>query len=161
MSTPLSIRFAEERDLGTILSFIRALAEYEHAADEVLATTDILRESLFRRKMAEVLLGEWEEKPVCFALFCHNFSTWLGVPGIHLEDLFVLKEYRGHGFGRQMLRRLAQVAVERGCGRLEWACLDWNTPSIAFYKDVMHAQPLDEWTTYRLSGETLKALANE
>lgn len=161
MSDTLHIRFAGESDVGTILSFINALAEYENASDKVQATAEILRDSLFRRKMAEVLIGEWEGRPVCFALFFHNFSTWLGVPGIYLEDLFVLEEFRGRGFGRQMLRRLAQLAIERGCGRVEWACLDWNTPSIAFYKEVMHAQPMEEWTTYRLTGETLCELANE
>ena len=151
-------RFAAEGDIGTILGFIRGLAEYEHMEDEVVATEALLREWIFEKKKAEVLLAAVDGEDVGFALFFHNFSTFLGRAGIYLEDLFVKPEQRGKGYGGALLRRLAQIAVERGCGRLEWSCLDWNAPSIAFYKS-MGAVPMDEWTVYRLTGETLKRAA--
>lgn len=154
----LNIRFAQEADVQTILSFIHTLAQYENLDHEVVATTEILHEWIFEKKKAEVLIAELDEKPVGFALFFHNFSTFLGRAGIYLEDLCVLPEYRGQGIGKAMLRRLAQITIERGCGRLEWACLDWNRPSIDFYLS-RGARPMDEWTVYRLTGDTLSAMA--
>ena len=151
-------RFAEAADVPEILQLIRVLAAYERLEDQVVATEDLLREWLFEKKKAEVLLAEEAGKAVGMALFFHNFSTFLGRAGIYLEDLFVLPEHRGKGYGKAMLRALARLAVERDCGRLEWSCLDWNTPSINFYLSL-RAKPMEEWTTYRLTGETLKALA--
>ena len=159
MSTVI-IRPAVPGDEETILSFIQALADYEHLSDQVVATPELLREWIFEKKKAEVIFAVAEGREVGFALFFHNFSTFLGRAGIYLEDLFVLPEERGHGYGKALLKHLA-IAVERGCGRLEWACLDWNTPSIEFYTKGMGAVPMDEWTTYRLTGETLKAAARE
>ena len=156
----MTIRFAGEKDVTLILEFIRALAEYEHMLDQVEATEERLRESIFQRKKAEVLLAEVDGKPAGFALFFHNYSTFLGQPGIYLEDLFVRPEYRGCGIGSGLLSRLASLALERGCGRLEWSCLDWNEPSIGFYRSL-GAVPMEEWTTYRVTGETLKKLAGE
>ena len=151
-------RFAAEGDIGTILGFIRGLAEYEHMEDEVVATEALLREWIFEKKKAEVLLAAVDGEDVGFALFFHNFSTFLGRAGIYLEDLFVKPEQRGKGYGGALLRRLAQIAVERGCGRLEWSCLDWNQPSIDFYRGL-GAVPMEGWTVYRLTGETLRAAA--
>ena len=138
---------------------IQALAEYEKMSDEVVATEDMLREWIFEKKKAEVLLVSEERVEVGFALFFHSFSTFLGRAGIYLEDLFVLPEYRGRGYGKALLKRLAEITEERGCGRLEWACLDWNKPSIEFYMSL-GAKPMDIWTTYRLTGDTLKKMAN-
>lgn len=153
----MDIRFAEEKDIPVILGFIRELADYEHMLDEVVATEDLLREWLFERRTAEVLLAGEEGKIVGFALFFHNFSTFLGRGGIYLEDLFVQPEYRGRGIGRALLNRLARIAVERGCGRLEWSCLDWNRPSIDFYLS-MGAQPMSDWTVYRITGQRLREM---
>ena len=158
MTKNISIRFARPEDTETILQFIHALAEYEDLSGEVVATPELLREWIFEKQKAEVLFAELDGTPVGIALFFHNFSTFLGRAGIYLEDLFVKPEYRGMGCGKALLRRLAQITVERGCGRLEWACLDWNQPSINFYLSL-NAQPMTEWTTYRLTGDTLKALA--
>ena len=154
----LTFRYATEADCGVILHFIRELAIYENMLDEVVATEELLREWIFEKKKAEVLLACVDGKEVGFALFFHNFSTFLGRAGLYLEDLFVLPEYRGKGYGKAILKRLARIAVERGCGRLEWACLDWNRPSIDFYLSL-GAVPMDEWTTYRVTGETLQKLA--
>lgn len=154
-----SIRFAAREDIPTILEFIRALAAYEKMEDQVIAGETLLETWIFEKRKAEVLLAFEGDTPVGFALFFHNFSTWLGRAGIYLEDLFVLPEYRGRGYGKLLLKRLARIAVQRGCGRLEWACLDWNEPSIAFYKSV-GATALDEWTTYRVTGDALLALAS-
>ena len=154
-----SIRFAAREDIPTILGFIRALAAYEKMEDQVIADETLLETWIFEKRKAEVLLAFEGDTPVGFALFFHNFSTWLGRAGIYLEDLFVLPEYRGRGYGKLLLKRLARIAVQRGCGRLEWACLDWNEPSIAFYKSV-GATALDEWTTYRVTGGALLALAS-
>lgn len=154
-----SIRFAAREDIPTILEFIRALAAYEKMEDQVIADETLLETWIFEKRKAEVLLAFEGSTPVGFALFFHNFSTWLGRAGIYLEDLFVLPEYRGRGYGKLLLKRLARIAVQRGCGRLEWACLDWNEPSIAFYKSV-GATALDEWTTYRVTGDALLALAS-
>ena len=160
MST-CTIRPAAPGDEELILSFIRALADYEHMSDQVVATPALLREWIFEKKKAEVVFAEAEGKPVGFALFFHNFSTFLGRAGLYLEDLFVLPEERGKGYGEALLRHLARTALDRGCGRLEWACLDWNRPSIDFYTKKMRALPMEEWTTYRLTGETLAAAAGE
>lgn len=154
----MEYRFAESDDCGIILGFIRELAEYEHMADEVVATEELLCEWIFEKKKAEVIFALENGEPVGFALFFHNFSTFLGRAGIYLEDLFVLEEHRGKGYGKALLKKLAQIAVERGCGRLEWWCLDWNRPSIDFYCSL-GAEPMEEWTTYRIAGETLYRLA--
>ena len=158
MST-CTFRPAVPGDEELILSFIRALADYEHMSDQVVATQEILREWIFEKKTAEVIFAEVEGKAVGYALFFHNFSTFLGRAGIYLEDLFVLPEARGQGCGKALLKELAQIAIERGCGRLEWACLDWNQSSIDFYTKRMHAVPMDEWTVYRLTGKTLQEAA--
>jgi len=154
-----TVRPARPGDEAKILTFIRALAAYEHMADQVVATPELLREWLFERNKAEVIFAVAEGKEVGFALFFHNFSTFLGRAGVYLEDLFVLPEERGKGYGKALLSELARITVERGCGRLEWACLDWNQPSIDFYTKRMSAVPRDEWTTYRLTGETLERAA--
>ncbi len=151
-------RYATENDIGKILEFVRQLAVYEHMEDQVIATEDLYREWLFEKRTAEVIFALEGDREVGIALFFHNFSTWLGRAGIYLEDLFVLPEYRGRGYGKGLLRQLAKIAVERGCGRLEWSCLDWNQPSIDFYLSL-GATPMDEWTVYRLTGETLEKLA--
>lgn len=157
---PVTFRPAEEKDTALLLSFIRALAEYEHMLDQVVATEAFLKEWLFDRKVAEAFFALEGETEVGFALYFHNFSTFLGRGGIYLEDLFVLPEHRGKGYGKAILRRLAQIARERGCGRLEWACLDWNKPSIDFYLSL-GAVPMDEWTVYRVSGASLIQLSGE
>ena len=154
----MTIRFATENDCAMILHFIRDLAEYEKMADQVVASEELLREWIFEKQKAEVLFVCEEGKELGFALFFHNFSTFLGRAGIYLEDLFVLQEYRGKGYGKALLKKLAQIAVECGCGRLEWSCLDWNSPSIDFYRSL-GAIPMDDWTTYRLTGETLKKMS--
>ena len=151
-------RKAEPEDAGRILFFIQKLAEYEHMESDVVATEELLREWIFEKNKAEVLFALEDGREVGFALFFHNFSTFLGRAGIYLEDLFVLPEYRGRGHGKGLLRELARIAVARGCGRLEWACLDWNQPSIDFYLSL-DATPMQEWTTYRLTGDTLRTMA--
>jgi GNAT superfamily N-acetyltransferase len=152
------IREAAEEDVPLILSLIRELAEYERLSDEVVATEDGLRESLFgERRYAEVLIAEHDGAPAGFALFFHNFSTFLGKPGIYLEDLYVRPQFRGSGIGRQLLVKLAHLALERGCGRLEWSVLDWNEPSIGFYMQL-GAVAMDGWTIYRVSGHALRKL---
>jgi GNAT superfamily N-acetyltransferase len=159
----LSLRVAPaaESDVALILSFVRKLAEYEKLSHLVVATEDNIREHVFgANPVAEVLLAYWDEEPAGFALYLRNFSTFLGQPGIYLEDLFVEPEHRGKGIGKALLARLAKITVERGYGRLEWAVLDWNTPSIEFYRSL-GATPLDEWTAYRLTGAALDRLATE
>ena len=156
----MSIRFATRADLGTIDTLIRALAEYERLSDEVTMDRQELGDYLFgERRFAEVLIAEEQSVAAGFALFFHNFSTFLGKPGIYLEDLFVLPDKRGLGVGRALLKRLAEVAVERGCGRLEWAVLDWNLDAIGFY-ERLGAQPNSDWTVYRLAGDGLRILAS-
>ena len=157
---PVTFRPAEEKDTALLLTFIRALADYEHMLDDVVATEEILSDWLFERRVAEAFFAVEDGVEVGFALYFHNFSTFLGRGGIYLEDLFVLPEHRGKGYGKAILTRLAQIARERGCGRLEWACLDWNKPSIDFYLSL-GAKPMDEWTVYRVSGEALTQLAGE
>ena len=154
----LTFRMAESEDTAKILRFIRLPAEYEHMADQVVATEDELRRQLFDDHRAEVLFALLDGEEIGFALFFHNFSTFLGRAGLYLEDLFVLPEYRGRGYGKAIFRELARIAVERRCGRMEWWCLDWNEPSIRFYKSL-GAEPMDQWTVYRLTGETLRKLA--
>lgn len=154
------IRFAETKDVPLILDFIKRLADYEHLSEEVVATEERLKKTLFEQNKAEVIIGEYQQKPVAFALFFHNYSTFLGQPGIYLEDLFVLPRMRGNGFGSIMISHLATLAVERECGRLEWSCLDWNEPSIKFYKS-MGANPLEEWTTFRATGKSLQNIADK
>lgn len=159
MTDRLQIRPAEPPDTPLVLEFIRRLAEYERLAHEVVATEEGLRRWLFgERRYAEVLIAEWDGEPAGFALFFHNFSTFLGRPGLYLEDLFVTPERRGHGIGRALLAHLARLAVERGCGRLEWWVLDWNEDAIRFYRSL-GATPMDEWTVFRLTGEALDRLA--
>ena len=155
----INYRYATEQDVPLILSFIRSLAEYEHMADEVVATEALLHEWIFEKRKAEVIFALEDGKETGFALFFHNFSTFLGRAGIYLEDLFVLPEYRGKGYGKGLIQTLARIAVERGCGRLEWWCLDWNTPSIEFYRSL-GAVPMDEWTVYRITGNTLLELGS-
>ena len=157
--TELEIRPATERDVPLILSLIRELAEYERLSHEIVATEEILRDSLFgERPAAEVLLGYVGDDPAGFALFFHSFSTFLGRPGIYLEDLYVRPEFRGAGVGRVFLRHLARLAKDRGCGRLEWWVLDWNKPAIGFY-EALGAVPMGDWTVYRIAGEALDELA--
>lgn len=154
------IRFATREDVSEILRFIKELAEYEKMANEVVADETLLEEWIFDKKKAEVIFVLHEDKPVGFALFFHNFSTFLGRAGVYLEDLYVSPEYRKMGLGKELLTALAKITRERGCGRLEWCCLDWNQPSIDFYKSL-GAIPMDIWTTYRVTGETLDKLAGE
>ncbi len=154
----MTFRFAIEADCSLILCFIRQLAEYEKMSDQVVASENLLREWIFEKRKAEVLFVSEGDHEVGFALFFHNYSTFLGRAGIYLEDLFVLPEYRNKGYGKALLKKLAQITVERGCGRLEWSCLDWNKPSIDFYLSL-GAVPMDDWTTYRLTGDTLKEMA--
>jgi GNAT superfamily N-acetyltransferase len=159
MSDNFEIKHATVSDVPLILSFIKELAEYEKLLNEVVATEDVLKETLFGEKThAEVIIGYLNGKPISFALFFHNFSTFLGRPGIYLEDLFVKTEARGKGIGQKMLGYLAQLAKERGCGRLEWWVLDWNERATAFYKKL-GAKAMDEWTVYRVTGEALDKLA--
>jgi GNAT superfamily N-acetyltransferase len=157
----VQIRFGDLADVPLIADLIRGLARYEKLEHEVTMTEEKLTDSLFgERRYAETLIAEDDRQPVGFALFFHNFSTFLARPGIYLEDLFVIPEQRGRGVGRALLERLAQVAVDRGCGRLEWAVLNWNQDAIRFY-ERLGAKPNSEWTVYRLTGEPLRALAGE
>ncbi|MGE4353998.1 MAG: N-acetyltransferase family protein [Oscillospiraceae bacterium] len=158
MNKEFDFRFADEKDTAKILYFIKELAVYEKMADEVVATEELMKEWIFEKKKAEVIFVTENRKEVGFALFFHNFSTFLGRAGIYLEDLYVLPECRGKGYGKALLKQLAKIAVERGCGRLEWWCLDWNKPSIDFYLSL-GAEPMRDWTVYRISGNTLKELA--
>lgn len=155
----LTFRYAKESDTAQILEFINALADYEKMLDEVVASEELLKKWLFDEKKAEVIFALADGKEVGFALFFHNFSTFLGRAGIYLEDLFVKPAYRGKGIGKAIFQKLGAIARERGCGRLEWWCLDWNQPSIDFYRS-MGAEAMDEWTTYRIAGERLNELAD-
>ena len=155
------IRPAAESDAATIFSLINELADYERLTHEVVATEDDIRRSLFgERPFAEALIGEYEKTPISFALFFYNFSTFIGKPGIYLEDLYVKPEYRSKGFGRRMLIHIARLALKRNCGRFEWSVLHWNTPAIATY-DKLNAKPMKEWILYRLTGKALVELAEE
>lgn len=155
----ITINFAAEEEVGLILDFISQLAEYEKLSQEVTATEASLRVALFSpRPYAECLIARFNGMPAGFALFFHNFSTFLGMPGIYLEDLFVYPALRGNGIGKALLLRLTEIARERGCGRLEWSVLDWNTPAQDFYKKL-GAVPKDEWTTYRMTADAIEKLA--
>jgi GNAT superfamily N-acetyltransferase len=154
----ITIRTAAPQDVALILGLIRELALYEREPDAVVATEAMLHDALFERRVAESLIAELGGRPVGFALFFHNFSTWTGKPGIYLEDLYVTPDARGSGAGKALLRHLAGIALDRDCGRFEWAVLDWNTPAIDFYR-AMGAQAMDEWTVQRVSGDALVALA--
>ena len=155
-----TFRAAERKDTALILEFIKELADYEKMSDEVVADEKTLETWIFDKQKAEVIFALEDGREVGFALFFHNFSTFLGRAGIYLEDLFVKPEYRGKGYGKAILKKLAEIAVARGCGRLEWWCLDWNRPSIDFYLSL-GAEPMSDWTTYRIAGETLKKLAEK
>lgn len=154
------IKNAQPSDTPLIFEFIIALAEYEKMADQVVTDEATLREWIFEKNRAEVLIAYEDNIPVGFALFFHNFSTFLGRAGLYLEDLFVTPQARGKGYGKALLAHLAHIAKERGCGRMEWWCLDWNKPSINFYSSL-NAEPMSDWTTYRLAGQTLNALADQ
>lgn len=156
----MTFRYAERKDVNLILQFIKELADYEKMLNEVVATPELLEEWIFDKNKAEVIFVLEDSKEVGFALFFHNFSTFLGRSGIYLEDLYVKPEYRGKGYGKALLTKLAQIAVERRCGRLEWWCLDWNQKSIDFYKS-MGAVPMSDWTVYRIAGETLQKLGEK
>ena len=158
MEHRFSLRFAEPEDTALVLSLICELAEYENMSDLVVTDEKMLHSALFEQKAAEALIGEEDGVPVAFALFFHNFSTFVGRRGLYLEDVYIRPPYRGRGYGKTILKKLAALAVERGCGRMEWTCLDWNEPSIGFYLSL-GAQPMSEWTVYRLSGDSLAALA--
>lgn len=158
MGANVAFRSAGREDVPLILRFIKELADYEGMLDEVVADEATLEEWLFDRQKAEVIFALEGEEEVGFALFFHNFSTFLGRAGVYLEDLYVKPEHRGKGYGKALLRKLAAIAVERGCGRLEWWCLDWNKPSIDFYLSL-GAEPMSDWTVYRIAGDTLTQLA--
>lgn len=159
MEKQLTFQYTEKKDVPMILKLIKELARYEKLEDEVVATEEILEEWLFEKKKAEVIFPMVDGEVVGYALFFHNFSTFLGRAGIYLEDLFIRPEYRGNGYGKATIGKLAGIASERGCGRLEWSCLDWNQPSIDFYLSL-GAEPMKGWTVYRLTGETLEAAAH-
>jgi GNAT superfamily N-acetyltransferase len=157
----LNLRFADETDVETILGLIRGLADYERLSHEVRADAATLRRSLFgARPVAEVVIAEVDGTPVGFTLFFHNFSTFLGLPGIYIEDLYIEPAWRGNGIGRALLSDVARLAKERGCGRLEWAVLDWNEPALSFYKKL-GARPLDDWTIFRVTGSALDELCGK
>ncbi len=149
---------ASRKDVPIILQFIKDLARYEKLENEVIATEELIEEWLFDKEKAEVIFAVVDHKKIGFALFFHNFSTFLGRAGLYLEDLYIMPEYRGHGYGKAMIKELARIAVTRGCGRLEWWCLDWNQPSIDFYLSL-GAKAMGEWTVYRITGESLRKLS--
>jgi len=153
------IRFAEEKDAATLVGLIRELAQYEKLLPEVEANEQLVRESIFQRKVAEALIGEYNGEAVGYAIFYRNFSSFTARPGMFVEDIYVKPELRRLGFGKLFFRFMAKLAVERGCARMEWTCLDWNASSIAFYKG-MGAQAMAEWTMYRLAGKSLVEMAN-
>ena len=155
-----AIRPAQPEETGLVLEFIKKLAAYEKCSDEVVADEATLYQSLFVEKSAEVVFAEEDGVVIGFALFFHNFSTFVGRKGLYLEDLFIIPEKRGLGYGKAILKYLADIAVKRNCGRVEWICLDWNTPSLAFYRSI-GAFPLDEWTVQRMTEERVKAFAKE
>ena len=154
------LRFAEEKDIALIMELIRGIAEYERLLDKVEIKEDDLKKYLFEKKLIEVIIAECDGNPAGYTLFFHNFSTFLGRPGIYIEDIFVKPEFRGKGLGKTFFSFLAKIALERNCGRMEWSCLNWNKPSIEFYK-AQGARPLDEWTTYRIRSDEIKKLAEK
>ena len=153
-----TLRKAQPGDAGLVLYFIKKLAEYEKLLDQVEADEETLHQSLFVKKAAQVLIAEEDGTPIGYALYFYNFSTFMGSPGLYIEDVFILPEHRGKGYGTQIFRRLANIALEEGCARMEWICLDWNEPSLQFYRN-MGAVPMEEWTVQRLSEETLRKVA--
>ena len=153
-----TIRFANKSDISLILRFIKELADYEKMLEEVVADEELLEKWIFDKNKAEVIFAVADGKEVGFALFFHNFSTFLGKSGIYLEDLYVMPEFRGRGYGKALIKKLAEIAVERECGRLEWWCLDWNKNSIDFYLSL-GAEPMSDWTVYRVTGNNLTKLA--
>lgn len=155
-----TIRFADENDARIIFDMVKDLAAYEKLGSTLEATEELFCESLFQRGVAQTLIGEYEGKPIGYAIFFHNFSSFAGRIGIYIEDIYVRPEMRGKGFGQALFAHIAKIAVQRRCGRLEWSCLDWNKPSIAFY-EKMHARRLDDWTMYRLSGNALERMARK
>lgn len=159
MSEKFTFRYAKRDDISLILQFIKDLAAYEKMINEVVADEKTLEEWIFDKQKAEVIFAVVDDEEIGFALFFYNFSTFLGRAGIYLEDLFVKPEYRGKGYGKAILKKLAAIAVERGCGRLEWWCLDWNKPGIDFYLSL-GAEPMDDWTVYRITGDTLSNLVS-
>ena len=159
MSEIFTFRYAKRDDISLILQFIKDLAAYEKMINEVVADEKTLEEWIFDKQKVEVIFAVVDDEEIGFALFFYNFSTFLGRAGIYLEDLFVKPEYRGKGYGKAILKKLAAIAVERGCGRLEWWCLDWNKPGIDFYLSL-GAEPMDDWTVYRITGDTLSNLAS-
>ena len=158
MNTTVAFRDAERKDVPLILQFIKEIAAYEKMSDQVIADETTLETWIFDKEKAEVFFVLEEGKEVGFALYFHNFSTFVGRGGIYLEDVYILPEYRGKGYGKAILKKLAAIAVERGCGRMEWVCLDWNQPSINFYRSL-GAEPMEDWTVYRLAGDTLRRVA--
>ena len=156
----LTFRYAKEQDCDKILFFIRELAKYEKMEEDVVATPELLKEWIFEKKKAEVIFPMADGEEIGYALFFHNFSTFLGRAGMYLEDLFIMPQHRGNGYGKATLGELARIAVERNCGRLEWSCLDWNKPSIDFYLSL-GAEAMDEWTIYRLTGNALQNMARK
>lgn len=154
-----TLRNTQPEDTALILDFIKRLAEYEKCSDEVIADEATLRHSLFEEKAAEVLIAEEDGVPIGFALFFHNFSTFVGRKGLYLEDIFIIPEKRGLGYGKAILKHLAAIAKERNCGRMEWICLDWNKPSLAFYRKI-GAFPLDEWTVQRMTEDVFNEFAD-
>ena len=158
MNNGLSFRNAEKNDISLILHFIKELASFEKMLDEVIATEEILNHCIFEEKKAEVFFVLENNKEIGFALFFHNFSTFVGRAGLYVEDVYIMPEYRKKGYGKAVFKKLAQIAVERGCGRMEWSCLNWNKPSIDFYTHI-GAVPMSEWTVYRLTQDKIKKLA--
>jgi GNAT superfamily N-acetyltransferase len=154
----VSFRIAERKDCGLILQFVKELADYEKMSDEVTATEEMFQEWIFDKHAAEVIFIMENGREAGFALYFYNFSTFVGRAGLYLEDIFVKPEFRGKGYGKALLDKLADIAIEKGCGRFEWVCLDWNEPSIRFYRS-MGARPMSEWTIYRLDGEALRRRA--
>lgn len=160
MNNSFNIRKAQPGEEGLVLEFIKKLAEYEKCADEVVANEATLRQSLFEERSAEVVFAEEDGVVIGFALFFHNFSTFVGRKGLYLEDLFIIPEKRGKGYGKALLKYLAKLAVERNCGRMEWICLDWNKPALTVYRSI-GAIPMEEWTIQRLNEQTLKQFAEK
>ncbi len=154
------LRFAQEQDVELILEFIKDLARYEKMLDDVSATKELLTETLFEKEVAEVIIAEYKDEAVGFAVFFHNMSTFLAKPGLYIEDIFIKPEMRGKGFGKTIFAYIANLAKERNCGRLEWSCLDWNQPAIDFYESI-GAEALDEWIGFRLTEDKIKDLAQE
>ncbi len=160
MDNQLTFRFATEEDVALVLKFIKGIAEYEKMLDQVETNEELLHEYLFEKKRAEVIFAVVDNVEVGFALFFHNYSTFVGKSGLYLEDIFVWPEYRGKGYGKAIFKQLVKIAHDRDCGRMEWVCLNWNQPSIVFYLSL-NAKPMDEWTTYRLDKKAIEDLLDK